>query len=271
MTTRNITKRPECHTCGRAAPVTNPIWEHIRHRPWPQQGHQRTRIARGRAGHGVQAHRGRPGPLAHGQRTHLVAHVRGATSVNGKLVERPDETPDRKPSQRSSSRGLDNPHPEVLTIAPGELRLWSVDCVLPAGRPGEGLILTEVRRRGRLLRSAGRGKVTIMELGLTGKRVVVTGAGKGIGLAITRGFAAAGAHVVAGSRHASAELKELANQGDVTPVEVDLAASDGPARLVAVAGDRVDVLVNNVGIAPPRPGGFLAVTDDSGSRPGTST
>jgi NAD(P)-dependent dehydrogenase (short-subunit alcohol dehydrogenase family) len=105
-------------------------------------------------------------------------------------------------------------------------------------------------------------KGTIMELGLTGKRVVVTGAGKGIGLAITRGFAAAGAHVVAGSRHASAELKELANQGVVTTVEVDLAGSDGPARLVAVAGDRIDVLVNNVGIAPPRPGGFLAVTDE---------
>jgi len=98
-----------------------------------------------------------------------------------------------------------------------------------------------------------------MELGLSGKRVVVTGAGRGIGLAITRAFAAEGAIVVAGSRRATAELKELAN---VTPVEVDLGEPDGPQRLVEAAGDRIDVLVNNVGVASPRTGGFLEVTDD---------
>jgi NAD(P)-dependent dehydrogenase (short-subunit alcohol dehydrogenase family) len=101
-----------------------------------------------------------------------------------------------------------------------------------------------------------------MDLGLNGKHVVVTGAGRGIGLAIVQGFVAEGAHVVAGSRSIGTELKELADQGHVTPVEVDLASPDGPARLIAAAGDRVDVLVNNVGIAPPRPEGFLTVTDD---------
>jgi NAD(P)-dependent dehydrogenase (short-subunit alcohol dehydrogenase family) len=45
-------------------------------------------------------------------------------------------------------------------------------------------------------------------------------------------------------------------------VEVDLSTVDGPAQLVAAAGDRIDVLVNNVGAAPPRLDGFLAVTDD---------
>jgi NAD(P)-dependent dehydrogenase (short-subunit alcohol dehydrogenase family) len=32
-------------------------------------------------------------------------------------------------------------------------------------------------------------------------------------------------------------------------VEVDLAEPDGPAQLVAAAGERLDVLVNNVGVA----------------------
>ena len=39
-----------------------------------------------------------------------------------------------------------------------------------------------------------------MDLGLTGKRALVTGASKGIGLAITRALVREGAHVVAGSR-----------------------------------------------------------------------
>jgi NAD(P)-dependent dehydrogenase (short-subunit alcohol dehydrogenase family) len=101
-----------------------------------------------------------------------------------------------------------------------------------------------------------------MDLNLTGRHVVVTGAGAGIGLAITRGFAAEGAYVVAGSRRITAELKELAEAGLVTPVEVDLAAPGGPAELLAAAGKPVDVLVNNVGVAPPRPDGFLSVTDE---------
>ena len=101
-----------------------------------------------------------------------------------------------------------------------------------------------------------------MDLELTGKRVVVTGAGRGIGLAVTRGLVAEGAHVIAGSRTLSPELKELADAGSVTPVEVDLATAEGPGRLVEAAGDRLDVLVNNVGSAPARPAGFTALTDE---------
>lgn len=96
-----------------------------------------------------------------------------------------------------------------------------------------------------------------MDLDLAGKVAVVTGAGKGIGLAVARGLHAEGVRVVAGSRAVTPELAAVADA-----VAVDLATPDGPASLVARAGDRVDILVNNVGVAPPRPDGFLAVTDE---------
>jgi NAD(P)-dependent dehydrogenase (short-subunit alcohol dehydrogenase family) len=48
----------------------------------------------------------------------------------------------------------------------------------------------------------------------------------------------------------------------VRVVEVDLAEAGGPATLVAAAGDRIDILVNNVGAAPARPGGFGEITDE---------
>jgi NAD(P)-dependent dehydrogenase (short-subunit alcohol dehydrogenase family) len=101
-----------------------------------------------------------------------------------------------------------------------------------------------------------------MELELAGQGAVVTGASKGIGLAITRAFVAEGAFVYAGAKATSPELKELAATGQVSAVEVDLSTPGGPGQLVAAAGQRIDVLVNNVGIAQPRLDGFLAVTDE---------
>jgi NAD(P)-dependent dehydrogenase (short-subunit alcohol dehydrogenase family) len=100
-----------------------------------------------------------------------------------------------------------------------------------------------------------------MELGLNGRIAVVTGASRGIGLAVVLGLVDAGAQVVAGARKASAELNELAAAGSVTIGEIDLAEDDGPSRLIALAGDRIDILVNNVGTAPVRTGGFLDITD----------
>ncbi len=49
-----------------------------------------------------------------------------------------------------------------------------------------------------------------MDLGLEGRTAVVTGASRGIGLAITRAVVANGAHVVAGSLKSSDELESLA-------------------------------------------------------------
>jgi NAD(P)-dependent dehydrogenase (short-subunit alcohol dehydrogenase family) len=99
-----------------------------------------------------------------------------------------------------------------------------------------------------------------MELGLDGHVAVVTGASKGIGLAVVRALRAEGALVVAGARSPAA----LEGLDGVTAVAVDLARPGGPEQLVAEAvrrHGRVDVLVNNVGGAPVRPGGFLAIGD----------
>src|SRR4051812_38081380 len=103
-----------------------------------------------------------------------------------------------------------------------------------------------------------------MELGLEGSVAVVTGASKGIGLAISRALVAEGVHVVAGARESSEALEGLTGPGSVQPVVVDLSTASGPAELVAAAlsRGRVDILVNNVGQVTPRLNGFLMVTDE---------
>src|SRR5439155_13133231 len=93
------------------------------------------------------------------------------------------------------------------------------------------------------------------------KVAVVTGAGRGIGLAATKALAAEGAHVIAASRGTSG----LEGLERVTPVAIDLTPDDAPARLVRQALDehgRLDVLVNNVGAVRLRTGGFLETSDE---------
>ncbi|GII11811.1 3-oxoacyl-ACP reductase [Planomonospora parontospora subsp. parontospora] len=106
-----------------------------------------------------------------------------------------------------------------------------------------------------------------MDLQLSGRVAVVTGASKGIGLAVVRTFLEEGARVVAASRKSSAELDALAGT-DLVHVPVDLTDPEAPGQVVARAVEEfggLDVLVNNAGGPPPGAKlprfGFLTPTD----------
>src|SRR5262249_20890273 len=130
-------------------------------------------------------------------------------------------------------------------------------CALGAGwsgRPRRRSVAVEActqgSRRRRVASSApGQPKEVVMDLHLSGKPAVVTGASKGIGLAVTEALVEAGAHVVAGARTRGPGLDALEDTGQVSFVPVDLAKPGTADELVAAAAHRggIDVLVNNVG------------------------
>lgn len=100
-----------------------------------------------------------------------------------------------------------------------------------------------------------------MDLQLTGKTALVTGASQGIGRTIATGLAREGAHVALAARRKSLldQLAgEIAGAGGRLPViiEADLYNPDTPGRLAAEAMrqlGRVDILINAAGGSRPMP------------------
>ena len=82
---------------------------------------------------------------------------------------------------------------------------------------------------------------------LAGRRAIVTGAASGIGAATVKRLRADGAEVIAVDR---------AGDGLIA----DVATAEGLASIVAAAGDRLDILINNAGVCPVAP---LAELDDA--------
>jgi NAD(P)-dependent dehydrogenase (short-subunit alcohol dehydrogenase family) len=96
-----------------------------------------------------------------------------------------------------------------------------------------------------------------MKIDLTGKTALVTGSTVGIGYAIAKGLAEAGAEVVVNGRKQDAVDKAIASlQKEVSGarlrgVATDVGTADGCDVLVK-AVPQVDILINNVGIYGPQ-------------------
>lgn len=93
-----------------------------------------------------------------------------------------------------------------------------------------------------------------MDMRLTDRVIIVTGASRGLGRAMALGLADEGVKVVAAAR-GSDELASLASQAssDVLPVTCDMTDLDAVAGLTEQAMaqfGRLDGIVNNAGIAP---------------------
>lgn len=108
-----------------------------------------------------------------------------------------------------------------------------------------------------------------MKIDLSGKTAIVTGSTAGIGYAIAKGLARAGARVVVNGRTEAAVDRALGKLISEVPgaqfrgVAADVGSANGCAALV-VAEPTADILVNNVGIYGPQD--FFEIADTEWTR-----
>ncbi|MGV6875218.1 SDR family oxidoreductase [Pseudochelatococcus sp. B33] len=99
-----------------------------------------------------------------------------------------------------------------------------------------------------------------MDLELAKRKAVVTGASRGLGMAIAQSLASEGVAVVAAARSAKRLAELQASAPDhITPFRCDLGSSSDIEALAAEAG-QTDILVINTG--GPKPGEVSQVSDD---------
>jgi NAD(P)-dependent dehydrogenase (short-subunit alcohol dehydrogenase family) len=108
-----------------------------------------------------------------------------------------------------------------------------------------------------------------MKIDLSGKTALVTGSTSGIGHAIAKGLAVAGANVVINGRTqakvdtAVAAIAGVAAGSKVAGVAADVSTAAGCETLVETLPD-VDILINNAGIFEPK--AFFDIADEDWSR-----
>ena len=94
-----------------------------------------------------------------------------------------------------------------------------------------------------------------MDLGIRGKRALITGASKGLGRGCAEALAAAGVDLVLNARGADALAATASDIAalhgvTVTPIAADITTAEGQEMVLQAAGDP-DILVTNVGGPPP--------------------
>jgi NAD(P)-dependent dehydrogenase (short-subunit alcohol dehydrogenase family) len=108
-----------------------------------------------------------------------------------------------------------------------------------------------------------------MKIDLSGKTALVTGSTTGIGHAIARGLAEAGATVAVNGRTkakvdaAAAAMAKAVPGAKIRGIAADVSTAAG-CKAVVEALPEVDILINNAGIFEPK--GFFDITDDDWSR-----
>jgi NAD(P)-dependent dehydrogenase (short-subunit alcohol dehydrogenase family) len=118
----------------------------------------------------------------------------------------------------------------------------------------------------RLVQRIGGGN---MKIDLSGKTALVTGSTSGIGNAIARGLAAAGAAVIVNGRTQAKVDAVVAALGKAIPgsnvlgIAADVSTAAGCRAVVAALPD-TDILINNAGIFEPK--GFFDIPDEDWSR-----